>query len=155
MSFSRPVDDAYPIWRRFGEWAPTFDHHMDPDTGFWLPIQNALGLGQHRGTDFDCPQGSIVRAMCDGMIVDARTAQPTASSHASGLYILQLALNPGFDSWKIRYSHLKAIYVTRGQRVRRYDAIAESGNSGRAVRPMLHVDLQNLRHQFREIPFES
>jgi len=146
--FSRPVDPAFVINRYYGEKNAKYDWSIDADNGLWLPLKHLDGMGQHRGTDFDCPHGAIVRAMCDGIIVRARHESAIEPTFGAGLYILQLVCFLGYDSWALKYAHLKAVYVKAGQKVCRNEAMAESGNG-------LHVDLMDLRAQWRPIPLES
>ena len=126
---------------------------MEPDTGYWLPIQRD-GLGQHRGVDFDCPKGTIVRAIADGVIFSVKHESSLDFKMGSGLRILQLVNMLGHDSWIIKYSHLKAAYVIVGQMVKRFEPMAESGDSGNADHPFLHVDMMDLKQQYRAIQFE-
>jgi murein DD-endopeptidase MepM/ murein hydrolase activator NlpD len=153
--FGRPVDTRFPIWTHYGEKDKRFEWSIDPDNGLWIPVKGAYGLGQHCGVDFDCPIGTLVHAMADGIIIRARYESAIRDDIGAGLYVLQLVSLPGFDSWTIRYSHLKAVYVRPGQTISRYTAFAESGNSGAALRPFLHVDLMDLRRQWRDIPISS
>lgn len=153
--FSRPVDHAFPIRAFYGEKNRRYTWSLDSDNGFWIPIKGPDGLGQHRGTDFDCPVGTVVRAMVDGIIIRTRFESSLDAAAGAGLYILQLVNSPGYDSWVLRYSHLKAVYVHPGKRVIRGEGIAESGRSGDAESPYLHVDLMNLKRQWRAIPLEA
>lgn len=149
--FLRPVDSLFPIKRYYGERGRGFDWSMDPDIGLWVPMRHVDGQGQHRGTDFDCPRGTLVRAMADGLIMRARHESSLDAGQGAGLYILQLVSGLGFDSWVLKYTHLKAIYVQVGKRVKRGDFIAESGNSGAVDSPYLHVDLVNLKRQWQSV----
>lgn len=151
--FNRPVEA--PIRAHYGERDWHYPWSIDPDNGLWIPVKDRDGLGHHRGTDFDCPLGSVVRAMADGIIVRARFQNALDAKAGAGLYIIQLINEPGYDSWTLRYTHLKAVYVGPGERVKAGQGIAESGNSGAAERPYLHVDLMNLHHQWRAVPLEG
>jgi len=154
VEFARPVDPRYPIKAHYGDKGSQYDWSMERDTGYWLPMKGEDGLGEHRGTDFDCPIGTIVRAMSDGMILRSRFENSLDTSVGAGLYILQIVSMMGRDSWVLKYSHLKGSYVKPAQRVRRGDPIAESGMSGKCLYPTLHVDLMNLQHQWRPIVCE-
>lgn len=109
-------------------------------------------MGHHRGTDYDCPRGTIVRAICDGFIIRSRLENYLDTRVGAGLYITQLVTMLGFDNHVVRYSHLKSIHVYPGQTVKKGQPIAESGNSGDIQSPILHVDMVNLKHQWMEIP---
>lgn len=151
--FARPVDSQYPIKAYFGELGSQYDWSLDPDLACWLPIKN-FGKGQHRGTDFDCPIGTVVRAMADGMIIGVRHENKLNFKEGAGLYITQLVNLLGHNSWIVRYAHLKAAYIKVGEYAQKYQPIAESGNSGAVVSPYLHVDMMDLKHQYRAIQFE-
>jgi len=103
----------------------------------------------HCGTDFDCPSGTPVRAMVDGIITSARTAGPLDYHASSGLFVIQLVMDPGFDSWWAKYAHLRRVYVEHGQRINRGDIIGLSGI------PYLHVDLMDLKRQWKAVPLEG
>lgn len=150
--FLRPVDSLFPIKRHYGEKGYGFDWSIDPDLGLWVPMRQGDGQGQHRGTDFDCPRGTPIRAMSDGITLRARHESALDAGQGAGLYLLQLVVVLGYDSWVIKYSHLKAVYVKVGVRVQRGDFIAESGSSGAVESPYLHVDLMNLKRQWQAIP---
>lgn len=153
--FSRPVEPDYPITAVYGQKAARYTWSMDPDNGFWLPIKGRDGLGQHRGTDFRCPIGTVVHAMCDGLILRARYENPLDPSEGAGLYILQLVSVPGYDNWVLRYSHLSKRHVKPGDKVYRGECIGETGDTGQLVEPFLHVDLMNVLRQWRAIPLET
>ena len=153
--FCRPVDHTSLIKHYYGEKGKKYDWSIDSDNGLWIPVKGRDGLGHHHGTDFDCPQGTIVRAMADGIVIRTRYESATDPKQGAGLYILQLVILPGYDSWGLRYSHLKAVYVKPGQKIERFEPIAESGDTGDAECAYLHVDLMNLKRQWRPIPLES
>lgn len=153
--FIRPVDDRFSIKAFYGEKNKRYTWSIDPENGFWIPIQGKDGIGQHRGTDFDCPIGTVVRAMADGFVIRARFQDTLNHSAGAGLHILQFINTPEYDGWVLRYAHLKAVYVKPGGLVLSGQAIAESGNTGDVVSPYLHVDLMNLKRQWRAIALES
>lgn len=153
--FSRPVETSCPITCYYGEKHPRFTWSLDPDNRFWIPVRGSDSLGQHRGTDFDCPVGTVVRAMSDGLIIRARYENNLNQSAGAGYHILQLVTMPGYDSWILKYAHLSKANLVPGARVVRGDPIGQSGQSGAVDRPYLHVDLMNLRRQWEAIPFES
>lgn len=154
MVFARPVDTLFPIKAQYGDRSARYEWSIDRDIGLWIPIQYQ-GAGDHNGIDFDCPIGTIVRAMSDGMIVRSRYENYLASDDGAGLFILQIVTLLGYDSWVLKYSHIKASYVKPGQAIKRGEAIAESGMSGNAISPYLHVDLMNLHRQWQPIPIEN
>ena len=155
MLFIKPVDTLSPIKVDYGEPGTKYTWSIDLDTGFWIPIKGPDGLGHHNGIDFDCPVGSVVRSMSDGFILRSKFENHLDTTEGSGLYILQLVILPGFDSWVLKYTHLKSSFVSPGQSVKRGEAIAESGFSGNSLSSYLHVDLMNLSHQWRPIPLDN
>lgn len=95
--------------------------------------------------------------MCDGFIIRSRYERPLEPEQGAGLYILQLVMMEGFDSWVLKYAHLQASYVNPGDRVKRGQPIAVSGKTGELhhLPPYLHVDLQDLRHQWKAVQLEG
>jgi murein DD-endopeptidase MepM/ murein hydrolase activator NlpD len=93
--------------------------------------------------------------MSDGMIIRSRFQNYLDSKEGAGLYVLQLVTLLGYDSWVLKYSHLKSSFVSPGQQIKRGDAIAESGMSGNCLSPYLHIDLMSLHRQWKPIPIEN
>lgn len=153
--FRRPVDHVYPIKAFYGQKEPHYTWSIDPDNGFWIPVRGKDNLGQHRGTDFDCPVGTAVRAMAAGVILRARFESAIDIEEGAGLHILQLVSLVGFDNWVIRYSHLKSVFVKPGDPVERGAILGESGKTGDVTSPYLHVDLVDVRRQWKAIPLEA
>lgn len=85
----------------------------------------------HNGTDFAMRIGSPVVTTGDGVVTRV------VRHKYAGLYI---EIKHG-QSYKTRYLHLKKSYVVKGQRVKRGQKIALSGNSGRSTGPHLHFEL--------------
>lgn len=89
-------------------------------------------LSQHNGVDFTVPEGSRVFATADGTVTEA--GQRTSSSGIS------VTINHG-NGYETRYNHLSDAMVSRGQRVRRGDIIALTGNTGLSLAPHLHYEV--------------
>ncbi|MEY4922535.1 MAG: hypothetical protein RLY17_1252 [Pseudomonadota bacterium] len=87
-------------------------------------------IAPHKGVDFCMPVGTPVLAVGDGEVVIAKR------SGAAGNYI---AIRHG-RQYTTRYMHLKKILVKPGQKVKRGDRIALSGNTGRSTGPHLHYE---------------
>lgn len=82
----------------------------------------------HLGTDFGAPTGTPVRAVADGVVT-------AAGSHGGhGNYVELDHEGPYATS----YSHLSAILVKRGQKVKQGDLIGRVGATGLATGPHLH-----------------
>jgi murein DD-endopeptidase len=88
-------------------------------------------VAPHKGVDFAMPQGTPVLAVGDGEVVMAKR------SGAAGYFV---AIRHG-RTYTTRYMHLKKLLVTPGQKVKRGDRIALSGNTGRSTGPHLHYEV--------------
>ncbi|CNH84120.1 putative peptidase [Yersinia frederiksenii] len=87
-------------------------------------------IAPHKGVDFSMPVGTPVLAVGDGEVVIAK------HSGAAGNYV---AIRHG-RQYTTRYMHLKKLLVKPGQKVKRGDRIALSGNTGRSTGPHLHYE---------------
>lgn len=85
----------------------------------------------HNGTDFAMRKGSPVVTTGDGIV------SRVVRHKYAGLYI---EIKHG-QSYKTRYLHLNKSYVVKGQRVKRGQRIAQSGNTGRSTGAHLHFEL--------------
>ncbi|MBS1206342.1 MAG: peptidase [Proteobacteria bacterium] len=88
-------------------------------------------IAPHKGVDFALPQGTPVLAVGDGEVVVAKR------SGAAGNYV---AIRHG-RTYTTRYMHLRKLLVKAGQKVKRGDRIALSGNTGRSTGPHLHYEM--------------
>ena len=86
----------------------------------------------HPGTDFSLPTGTPVYATGDGVVKFARKS--------FGGYGNQIEINHGFG-YRTKYAHLNEFIVKKGQRVKRGQIIAYSGNTGRSTAPHLHYEV--------------
>lgn len=88
-------------------------------------------ISPHNGVDFAMPSGTSVLAAGDGEVTRV-VNHPFAGKYIeikhSGRYVT-------------RYMHLSRSKVRRGQRVKRGETIALSGNTGRSSGPHLHYEL--------------
>lgn len=84
----------------------------------------------HRGLDIPVPTGTAVRAPAYGTVLSVGEV---------GGYGLMLTVAHGY-SLITRYAHLSEVLVEPGQRIRRGQRIALSGNSGRSTGPHLHYE---------------
>jgi len=85
----------------------------------------------HNGVDFAVSRGTKVLVSGDGEVVIAKY------SGSAGNYI---AVRHG-RQYATRYMHLDKILVRPGQRVKKGQTIALSGNTGRSTGPHLHYEL--------------
>ncbi|MBA2816801.1 murein DD-endopeptidase MepM [Candidatus Pantoea persica] len=95
---------------------------LNPVTGRIVP---------HKGVDFALPTGTPVLAVGDGEVVVAK------NGGAAGNYV---AIRHG-RQYMTRYMHLKKVLVKPGEKVKRGDRIALSGNTGRSTGPHLHFEI--------------
>ncbi len=86
----------------------------------------------HYGTDFSIKRGSPVYATGDGVV------RFTKSSF--GGYGKQIEINHGFG-YRTKYAHLNEFVVKKGQKVKRGELIAYSGNTGKSTAPHLHYEV--------------
>lgn len=112
----------YPTAKQHKISSPFNPRRLHPITGRVAP---------HKGVDFAMPIGSPVLAVGDGEVVVAKF------SGAAGNYV---AIRHG-RQYSTRYMHLNKILVKPGQKVKRGDRIALSGNTGRSTGPHLHYEL--------------
>ncbi|MBP2167046.1 murein DD-endopeptidase [Erwinia toletana] len=88
-------------------------------------------IAPHKGVDFAIPVGTPVLAVGDGEVVVAKR------SGGAGNYV---AIRHG-RQYMTRYMHLKKLLVKPGEKVKRGDRIALSGNTGRSTGPHLHYEI--------------
>ena len=112
----------YPTARHFRVSSNFDPHRLNPVTRRIAP---------HRGVDFAVPMRTPVLAVGDGEVVVAKR------SGAAGYYV---ALRHG-RTYMTRYMHLSKLLVKPGQKVKRGDRIALSGNTGRSTGPHLHYEI--------------
>lgn len=112
----------FPTSRQFRVSSNFNPRRLNPVTGRVAP---------HKGVDFAMPQDTPVLAVGDGEVVMAKR------SGAAGYYV---AIRHG-RTYTTRYMHLKKLLVKPGQKVKRGDRIALSGNTGRSTGPHLHYEI--------------
>ncbi|MGD6858587.1 MAG: peptidoglycan DD-metalloendopeptidase family protein [Enterobacteriaceae bacterium] len=88
-------------------------------------------ISPHFGIDFATPAGTPVLAVGDGEILVSK------KDKIAGNYI---TINHGYKCFT-KYMHLKKIFVKRGQKVKKGEKIALSGNTGRSTGPHLHFEI--------------
>jgi len=115
----------YPSIRpsRTGWVSSGFGTRLDPFTG---------KQEHHPGLDIALPTGSGVYAAADGVVKDVRNFFIPNKSY--GRYII---IDHGYG-YETLYGHLSKTLVKKGQRIKRWDLIAHSGNTGKSTAPHLH-----------------
>lgn len=89
-------------------------------------------MTEHHGVDYLVPEGTAVFATADGR-VDNLSEKNSTNGKA-------VTIDHG-NGYKTTYSHLLDIRVSEGERVKRGDIIALSGNSGLSFAPHLHYEV--------------
>ena len=110
------------IWPVRGYFSAGFGNRPDPFTGL---------RDFHPGIDISVPRGTKVAAPADGVVVFAA---------ARAGYGNAIVIDHGFGV-VTRYGHLDGFNVRPGQRVKRGDVIAFSGNTGRSTAPHVHYEV--------------
>ena len=87
----------------------------------------------HQGIDLSVPEGTPVRAACDGVVAYASDqlrgyGRMVVLEHVSGLSTV--------------YAHNRALSVRQGDLVHAGQVIAESGQTGRASGPHVHFEVR-------------
>ncbi len=90
-------------------------------------------LQYHGGVDYTVPEGTPVFATADGTVRNV-----TQSSTGSGLTVT-ISHSGGYETL---YSHLSRSSVRSGDRVRRGDIIARTGDTGMSLSPHLHYEVR-------------
>ena len=92
--------------------------------------------GYHTGVDFAVPVGTNVLAVADGVITKANWGSA---------YGLQIVQEIGLHSKKqyCIYAHLSKLLVKPGDKIKKGQHIAESGNTGNSTGPHLHFEVRN------------
>lgn len=88
-------------------------------------------ISPHKGVDFSIPIGTRIIAPSDGEVVKV-----AYQANGAGRYIV---LQHG-RKYKTVYMHLSKALVKPGQKVKRGERIALSGNTGRSTGPHLHYE---------------
>ncbi|MBE8595107.1 murein DD-endopeptidase MepM [Xenorhabdus sp. BG5] len=111
----------FPTTKQFRVSSSFNPHRLNPVTG---------RITAHKGVDFAMPVGTPVLAVGDGEVVVAKF------DGAAGNFV---AIRHG-RQYTTRYMHLRKILVKPGQKVKRGERIALSGNTGRSTGPHLHFE---------------
>lgn len=100
-----------------------FGYRVDPLTGRRVA---------HRGLDFTGHVGDPVHALADGVVTYAGL---------NGSYG-QLVEIEHTDGYRTRYAHNDSVLVPLGKYVKKGEAVATLGNSGRSTGPHLHLEVR-------------
>lgn len=111
------------LWPVEGRLMSPFGGRTDPLSG-----EGAI----HTGVDLSVPQGTMVHAAADGIVVHADW---------SGGYGRLVIVDHG-NGLQTYYGHLSGFEVVNGQEIRRGDILGRSGSSGRVTGPNLHYEVR-------------
>jgi murein DD-endopeptidase MepM/ murein hydrolase activator NlpD len=98
----------------------------------------------HYGLDFSIKIGTPIYATADGKAVVVKTSFGGFGKH--------IYLDHG-NGYRTVYAHLDKFNVKRGQKVKRGELIAYSGNSGRSTAPHLHYEVHKSGKKVNPINF--
>ena len=102
-------------------------------SGFGIRMHPTLKTRRmHWGVDFSINKGTPVYATGDGKVELVKSS--------FGGYGKQVEVHHGFG-YKTKYAHLSRFIVKRGQKVKRGQLIAYSGNTGTSTAPHLHYEV--------------
>lgn len=105
------------------------------DEGVLLRDYSSQGPVPYEGLMLAAPSGTAVRAAADGEVLHVGS---------EGAYGTMVLLRHAGDLVTI-YAHVEDVQVKAGERVRRGQAIASVGKSGRAESPQLHFQVRSGR----------
>ncbi|WP_100714544.1 M23 family metallopeptidase [Leptospira perolatii] len=88
----------------------------------------------HAGVDIACPTGSIVIAAADGVVLD--------SKREGGYGLRVLIQHPQINSIQTLYAHNSLLFVKQGDKVKKGQVLALSGNTGHTTGPHVHFEVR-------------
>lgn len=91
-------------------------------------------LAAHQGVDYTVSEGSRVFATADGRVKEVATKNTSSGN--------TVVIDHG-NGYETVYSHLSKIYARKGDKVKRGDIIAQSGNTGLSLAPHLHYEVKH------------
>lgn len=107
--------------------APSSTYGQKDNSGIWSKTNNT-----HKGQDYPMPIGSDVQAAMDGIVFD------DAPGYEYGITV-QIDHENGYQSL---YGHLSKSLVKPGDRVKKGQVIAKSGDTGNVTGPHLHFEVR-------------
>ncbi len=116
-----------------------------PKTLLWPVVGGVFGRGfgytrklrpelRHNGVDIGAPEGAVVRAVADGLVIYSDN-----TLHGFGNAVI--ILHPG--GWTSLYAHTQRVTVQPGYYVKRGERIALVGHTGMAWGPHLHFEFRD------------
>ena len=132
------------IAARMSQQQDRIDHFPSINPVLGGPITSEFGwrtdpftkkLDFHPAVDITVRKGTKVLATADGVVEIARTSHTPSQTYGN-----MIVIDHGYGL-KTRYAHLSKLYVRRGQRVKKWEAIGEVGTTGRSQGPHLHYEV--------------
>jgi len=98
----------------------------------------------HHGMDFTGPEGSDIFGTGDGVVVEA--------GYSFYGYGNRVVVEHGYG-YKTVYAHLKKVFVSEGQKIKRGDVIGSLGNTGHSTGAHLHYEVRKNNNPINPINF--
>jgi murein DD-endopeptidase MepM/ murein hydrolase activator NlpD len=126
---------ATPLgWPAQGRISSSYGYREHPKSG-----QRQL----HTGMDISLPPGTKVRATADGIVSFSGWTVNSGN-------VVVIEHGHGFST---AYAHNRENLIQVGERVKRYDAVAVSGSTGRSTGPHLHYEIWKDERHVNPSPF--
>ena len=114
-------------------------------SGYGMRIDPFLKVRRmHYGLDFSVKKGTPIYATADGEVVIIKSSFGGLGKH--------IYLDHG-NGYRTVYAHLNKFNVKKGQKVKRGELIAYSGNTGRSTSPHLHYEVHKNGEKINPINF--
>ncbi|MEC7877387.1 MAG: M23 family metallopeptidase [Bacteroidota bacterium] len=114
-------------------------------SGYGMRIDPFLKVRRmHYGLDFSVKKGTPIYATADGKVVIIKSSFGGLGKH--------IYLDHG-NGYRTVYAHLNKFNVKKGQKVKRGELIAYSGNTGRSTSPHLHYEVHKNGEKVNPINF--
>ena len=114
-------------------------------SGYGMRIDPFLKVRRmHYGLDFSVKKGTPIYATADGKVVIIKSSFGGLGKH--------IYLDHG-NGYRTVYAHLNRFNVKKGQKVKRGELIAYSGNTGRSTSPHLHYEVHKNGEKVNPINF--
>ena len=114
-------------------------------SGYGMRIDPFLKVRRmHYGLDFSVNKGPRIYATADGKVVIIKSSFGGLGKH--------IYLDHG-NGYRTVYAHLNKFNVKKGQKVKRGELIAYSGNTGRSTSPHLHYEVHKNGEKINPINF--
>jgi murein DD-endopeptidase MepM/ murein hydrolase activator NlpD len=125
------VEDNFYLWSHIPSTHPLPGRRICSGYGYRTdPIDRTVRM--HYGIDIGAPRGTKILATADGVV-----------SHAGWVngYGWTVIVDHGFG-FKTAYAHCQKILVKHGELVKRGQAVARVGSTGRSISPHLHYEVR-------------